>query len=230
MSYRTEIGPLAALCEIQTGYTARSRLEPTKAGGVPAIQLRDLHGEDEFDPSGLPLYELGPSFERYWARSGDLLFRSRGERNTAVMIAESAKAGAIAVLPLMVLRPNRNLVEPAYLAWFINQPVSQRYFDKWARGTRLRMIPKNCLDELEVLVPDLATQRAIVEIDALARRERALVFELADKKMELTSFALLRQVRDAQPHGNGAGRLVARQRNTPAGKSRSGASTTRPVD
>jgi hypothetical protein len=219
MLYRARILQLAALCEIQTGYTARSRLEPTQAGGVPAIQLRDLRGEDEFDPSGLPLYGLGPSFERYWARPGDLLFRSRGERNTAVMIAQSAKAAAIAVLPLMVLRPDRGRVDPAYLAWFINQPSSQRYFEKCARGTRLRMIPKHCLDELEVPVPDLGTQRAIVDIDSLARRERALMHELADKKLELTSFALLRQVRDARPHGNGAGRMVAHRRSAPAGKS-----------
>jgi hypothetical protein len=219
MSYSAKSERLADLCEVQTGYTVRSGLRETKAGGVPAIQLRDLRGENELDPTGLPLYGLGPSFDRYWARPGDVLFRSRGDRNTAVLITGTAKAGAIAVLPLIILRSDRQRVEPAYLTWFINQPETQRYFDKCAQlGTTMRLIPKNCLDELEVAVPDLATQRLIVEIDALARRERDLTHQLADKRQKLTEFALLQQARNAQPHGNGTGRLVA-PRLTPKGKS-----------
>lgn len=218
MNHRAKIAKLSSVCEVQTGYTARGRLEPTLKGGVPGIQLRDLKGEEDFDPAGASLYPLGPSFGRYWAGPGDILFRSRGEPNTAVAIAPDSSAAAIAILPLIVLRPDRNLVGPRYLAWFINQPLSQRYFAKCAQGTRIRMIPKACLDDLEVAVPDLETQRLIVEIDSLARREHALARQLADKKLELTSFALLRQARNAQPHGNGAGRSVAR-RQKPGGKS-----------
>lgn len=219
MIHSKKTAKLSTLCAIQSGYTARSRLEATAKGGVPAIQLRDLQGEETFDPSGLPRYPLTGSFDRYWAGPGDVLFRSRGERNTAVPIAPEASGAAIALLPLLVLRPKRDLVEAQYLAWFINQPDTQRYFDKCARGTRLRMIPKNCLDDLVVPVPDLETQRLIVETDRLARREHALAVQLADKKLELTRFALLRQMRNAQPHGNGAGRMVAPRHGTPKGNS-----------
>jgi hypothetical protein len=200
MIYREKLKALSSLCDIQTGYTARTRLEPTKGSGVPAIQLRDLRGEDEFDPAGVPLYELAPSIDRYWARPGDVLFRSRGERNTAVLISEKSNSAAVAVLPLMVLRPHREYVDPAYVAWFINQPDTQRYFDKCALGTNMRMIPKDCLHTLEVAVPDLATQRRIVEIDSLARRERALTHELAEKKFELARAAMLTQARQLAQH------------------------------
>lgn len=219
MIYSSKTMKLSSLCEIQSGYTARTRLKPTSKGGVPAIQLRDLRGEEDFDPSGAAQYALGPSFERYWAGAGDVLFRSRGERNTAVSIALNAKGAAIAILPLIVLRPDTKLVTGKYIAWFINQPSSQRHFDKCARGTRLRMIPKGCLDDLEVHIPDLETQRLIVEIDQLAQRESELMVRLAKKRKAFTSFALLEQVRKAQPHGNGAGRLVARQDRNLAGKS-----------
>lgn len=215
MSNRVE-NHLSDICEVQTGYTARGRLEPV-GQGVPAIQLRDLQADDVFDPAGLPLYALGQSFDRYWAGPGDVLFRSRGERNTAVMIAPDSKGAAVAVLPLMVLRPRRELIEPAYLAWFINQPVTQRYFDKCAQTSGLRMIPKGALDDLVVTVPDLATQRLIVAVHALAREEQALAQRLADKKREFLEFALLRQARNAQLHANGAGRIGARR--SPAGKS-----------
>jgi len=193
--YRIKSDSLATLCEIQTGYTARGRLQPIKSGGVPAIQLRDLQGEDELDPACLPNYNLGPAVERYWAKSGDVLFRSRGDRNTAVLVSEKTDSPAVALLPLIVLRPYRQCLEPAYLVWFINQPESQRYFDKCAHGTSMRMISRRCLDDLQVAVPDIATQRRIVEIDSLARRERELMHELADKKLELTRSALLAQAR-----------------------------------
>lgn len=210
---------LSELCNTQTGYTARTRLEPDTEGGVPAIQLRDLHGEDDFDPSDAPLYPLGNSIERYWAKPGDILFRSRGERNTAVIIASNSSSAAIAILPLIILRPNTELVDGSYLAWFINQPPAQRYFDQCARGTGLRMIPKGCLDDLEVPVPNLDTQRLIAEIDRLAQRERALMTKLAEKKRKFTSFVLLEQARNAQLHGNEAGHPVARQPSKHTGKS-----------
>lgn len=218
MTYRDKSYRLASLCEIQTGYTARSRLEPVPQGEIPALQLRDLQGQEELDLRAAPLYALEGHVDRYRAGPGDVLFRSRGEQNTAIAIAGDIANAAVAVMPLMVLRPKRELVDPRYLAWFINQPSSQRYFDSCARGTGLRMIPKQCLDDLEVPVPDLPTQRLVVEIDSLARRERALTLQLADKKLELTRFALLRQVRSAQPHGHEAGQSTARRTQSPAGK------------
>jgi hypothetical protein len=217
LSYSRKSWDLSALCEVQTGYTARRRLEPVTKGGARAIQLGDLHGNEEIDPARCRLYLLEGSLDRYQAKPGDLLFRSRGERNTAVVISPTSTMAAVAVLPLMVLRPNRDLVDPRYLAWFINHPGTQRYFDECARGTSLRMIPKTDLDNLEVELPNLATQKLIVEIDILARREHALAHQLADRKLQLTSFALLQQVRKAQPHGNGAGRLTARQTSKPGG-------------
>jgi hypothetical protein len=218
MIYGQKTIRLADACDIRTGYSARTRLDPVEGGGVPAIQLRDLRGEGEFDPDGSPLYALDGKIERYLAGPGDVLFRSRGEQNTAVVIASSAKA-AVAVLPLLVLRPNCGLVDPRYLAWFINQPATQRYFDSCARGTGLRMIPKSCLENLELSLPDLPTQQLVVEIDKLSRRESELLVALAAKKRALTSFALLRQMRNAQPHGNGTGRMVVRRDRNPAGKS-----------
>jgi len=215
----TELKPmrLSDLCTIQSGYTARSRLEPIAQGGVPAIQLGDVRADSDLDPVELPLYQLAGGFDRYWAGAGDVLFRSRGEQNTAVAIKAGANVAAIVIQPLMILRPDAGKVDPEYLAWFINQPEAQRYFDSCARGTSLRMIPKPCLEGLEVDVPDMATQRAVVEIDRLARRERQLMHELAEKRKAFTSFALLRRVRNAQPHGNGTGRSGARKRGKLAG-------------
>lgn len=207
MNYRSHITRLADVCSIQTGYTARGALNPVPSGGVPAIQLRDLR-QGDFDSARLPKYAFEGSIDRYWATPGDVLFRSRGETNTAVAVSETSDA-AVAVLPLLILRANRNEIEPNYLAWFINQPPAQRYFDNCARGTGIRMIPRPCLEDLEIELPDLGTQRHVVEIDRLARRETELLTLLAEKRRTFASATLLAQIRRKRPQVHDESRLSA---------------------
>ena len=181
---------LPNICEIQMGYTLRERLEPVETGGVPAIQLGNLTANDGVDTVTLKRYPVSDVPNKYLVRSGDVLFRSRGERNTAVALDERLVEPALPISPLIVLRPIKDLVLPTFLEWILNQPSTQTFFDKKARGTSLRMIPRACLDELEVTLPDIKTQRLIVEIDRLATKEKLLSLELAEKRRTLVSLSL----------------------------------------
>ncbi|ADH89947.1 conserved hypothetical protein [Ancylobacter novellus DSM 506] len=182
---------LADVCAIQTGYTARGRLEPAAAEGVLAIQLRDISPNGLVDPERLARVQLEGLADRYFVRPGDVLFRSRGERNTASALDGRLREPALAVLPLMVLRPNREVITPEYLAWAINQPPVQRHFDLAARGTNIRMIPRSSLDDLELDVPDIKTQEAIVALDALAERERELSQFAAETRRQMMGLVLV---------------------------------------
>lgn len=182
---------LADVCTIHTGYTARGRLEPAITGGVLTLQLRDISPGGFIDPGRLARVQIDDPAERYIVHAGDVVFRSRGERNTASALDERLEEPALAVLPLMVLRPNRDAVTPEYLAWVINQAPAQRYFDSVARGTNIRMILRSSLDGLEVDVPDLEIQRKIVALDALAERERELTQRAADARRKMMSLILV---------------------------------------
>ncbi len=186
---------LANACTIQTGYTARGKLEPATAGGVLAIQLRDISPCGLVDPKLLTRVQLGDLADRYFVRTGDVLFRSRGERNTAYAVDERMQEPALAVLPIMVLRPNRDVVTPEYLAWAINQPPAQRYFEVAACGTNIRMIPRSSLEDLELDVPDIRIQRRIVAVDALAERELELSQVAAELRREMMNLILVEQAR-----------------------------------
>lgn len=190
---------LADVCIIHTGYTARGRLEPMAAGGVLAIQLRDISSEGHIDPERLARVQLEDLADRYFVRAGDVVFRSRGDRNTASALDERLQEPALAVLPLMVLRPNVEVVTPEYLAWAINQPPAQRHFDATARGTNIRMIPRSSLDHLELDVPDIETQQKIVAVDALAERERALSQLAAETRRQMISLLLVEQANRISP-------------------------------
>lgn len=200
---------LSQLCTVQIGHTARSRLDPATGGGIPAVQLRDTRPDGGMAGESVGRYRMDPIPDRYWARAGDVLFRSRGDKNTATALGPEFSSPAVAVMPLVILRPKPGQIDPAYLAWAINQPAAQRHFDECARGTGMRMIPIGCLSSLEIPVPDLATQRAIADVDHLAAREHHLAMRLADKRRQLTAFALHERANRHPQHNNGAGRAAA---------------------
>jgi hypothetical protein len=154
------------------------------------IQLGDISAEGEVDFHKLTRIHQEDILERHLVRAGDVVFRSRGDRNTAVALGESFAEPALAVLPLMILRPNPAVVLPQYLAWAINQPLAQKHFDFTSYGTKMRMVPRAALEALEIDVPDLATQHQILAIDALAEHERSLAIRVAEKRRRLTTVIL----------------------------------------
>lgn len=186
---------IADLCTIQTGYTTRKRLHPVSQGGVLAIQLRDVAADGEVNPDTLTRVELGELPDRYFAYAGDVVFRPRGDRNIASALDNRLPEPALAILPLVVLRPRLDIVTPEYLAWAINQPDAQRYFDRMARGTNMRMITRAVLSDLRLDIPDIEIQQRIVAADALSKRERMLTLLLAEKRRKITSRILREQAK-----------------------------------
>ncbi len=176
---------LSGVSTIQTGFTARGRLDPAEHGNVLVIQLRDVAPTGAIDFKNLMRVHLDPVPERYLVHSGDVVFRSRGESTTAAVIDSPLALPTVAVLPLMILRPDPQVLSGAYLAWVINQEAAQRHFDENAQGTSLRMVPRSSLEGLELAVPSLETQQRILQIVALAERERDLAQQLTLKRHEL---------------------------------------------
>jgi len=181
---------LAELCDIHSGYTARGRLDPLPEGGVPALQLRDVGTNGEAPGPKFHRYDLGNLSDRYFVRGGEVVFRSRGEPNAAVTICDPLPEPVVVIVPLVIIRPDRDRVLPEYLAWAINQPDAQRRLGAEAQGTSLRMIPMAVLENLDISVPDLPTQRHITELDALSRQEGQLLRQLAVRRVELVSAIL----------------------------------------
>ncbi|MDE2754671.1 MAG: hypothetical protein OXI83_19045 [Gemmatimonadota bacterium] len=89
------------------------------------------------------------------------------------------------MLPLFIMRPNRDVALAEFIAWAINQPRAQRHFNRFARGTNMRMVPRAVLTDLEIAVPALEVQRKVVALDRLARRERTLSIRAAEKRRTL---------------------------------------------
>lgn len=183
---------LSAACTILSGYTLRGSLEPA-AHGVLTIHPRDFTPEEGIDPASLSRANLEDAPRYLFVQSGDVLFRTRGERNLALALDDRFREPALALLPLMILRPDTARIAPEYLAWAVNQPPAQRHFNAAARGTSIRMVPKSALETLEIDLPSLADQRLIAATADLAARERRLAMEIADRRFRVIERSLSRR-------------------------------------
>lgn len=193
---------LAALCDIHSGFTARGRLEPQPEGGMPAIQLRDVGTDGESPAAPFQRYELGKLADHYFVRGGEVVFRSRGTPNTAAAICDPLPEPVVVIVPLVIIRPDREKLLPEYLAWAINHPDAQRRLGAEAQGTSLRMIPMTVIENLDIPVPDLRTQEHIIKLSGLARQEGRLLHQLAARREDLVTSILGKAAKATDPKEN----------------------------
>jgi restriction endonuclease S subunit len=179
---------LAKIASIQIGYSFRDRLERAESGGIAVIQMKDLVG-DFVSTESLLRANVKDFRESHIAQVGDIFFRSRGVKNTCAMLADDP-GSAIVAAPLFRIRVYTPSILPEYLNWYINQPPAQAHLGSHVKGTAQKMISKDALETLEVVIPPLERQKAIVELAVLAEQEQRLMVELAEKRKQYMSARL----------------------------------------
>ena len=186
---------LVDIAEVRMGYTFRSRLEPEIDGDVAVIQMKDIDDTNLLHPEGLVRIRMPELKDRHLVQEGDLMFRSRGVTNTAALVAGNLGRSVLAA-PMMLIRPDTERVQAEYLLWFINQASIQKILSVQAAGTAVKMISKAALEQLEVSVPPLKTQKSIVEIGHLATLEARLATKLMERRKVLIDGALMKQAKE----------------------------------
>jgi restriction endonuclease S subunit len=157
---------------IQTGVFAK----PIKEGQI--VYLQSKH----FDENGILRSSLYPDLkaegisEKHLLQNGDIIFAAKGTKNFAALY-ESKNKPAVASTSFFVIRLNEDFqdkVLPEYLTWYLNSSSSQNYLKSKAVGSSIVSISKSVIDELELSIPDLNTQKAILRIIHLRKSEKKL--------------------------------------------------------
>ncbi|MCB1205946.1 MAG: restriction endonuclease subunit S [Verrucomicrobiae bacterium] len=183
MKTHSHLTLLKDLAEVRSGYSFRSRVEEDPGGDLVVFQIRSLEQRGAVQAEdGMRLYfpEVSPSL---LLRRGDVLFAARGMRNVGAVI-DFDPDRAIASGQLLWMRPKSKSIEPAYLAWWLNQQPAQQFFESHKRGTRMPIITRSSLLELPVSVPSRDLQMKFVELDQLHRQERELTARIQEKREE----------------------------------------------
>jgi restriction endonuclease S subunit len=86
------------------------------------------------------------------------------------------------------------------VAWYLNLPQTQHYFTQNSgRGVHMPVVRKSVLEDLEVPVPPLATQRRIAGLYRLELEEQELTQALLAKRALLLQAAGLKAAERETP-------------------------------
>lgn len=187
---------LKDIATVSSGVTFRSRIEASKDGDVRVIQMKDL-GYDNFVHLGesIHIHHTKPKPNQL-AKLGDIIFRSRGQTNTATLLNEDVESTIVAA-PLFRVRPNIKKVVPEFLLWWVNQPSSQSYLESRSKGTMLKMVSKQDLEDLEVNLVSLEQQKKVAELFSLSMREQQLLEKIKNRRAIYNQGILMRMASES---------------------------------
>lgn len=158
---------------IQTGLFAK----PYGVGELAYLQSK------HFDEFGQLQAVLHPDLmaegisEKHLLKDGDVLFAAKGSKNFAA-VYEYHNLPSVASTSFFVIRLTNEMVIPGYLSWFLNNPQTQTLLKGQARGSSIPSISKQVLENLEITVPSIEKQKAILQITKLRNIEKTLKIEI----------------------------------------------------
>lgn len=160
---------LGYIANIQTGIFAK----PVPKGEIVYLQSKHFNEYGQLHALLHPDLKADNITEKHLLRHGDVLFAAKGTKNFAAWY-ENKNRPAVASTSFFVIRLTEKNILPEFLVWFINQPKAQKFLKGKAIGTAIVSISKSVLEELEIFIPDVQTQKAILKISQLHNTEKKL--------------------------------------------------------
>lgn len=184
--------PLSELVTIKAGYPFRGSIRLIPDGKVKAVQAKDIGELGELNTNNLITTDLTGIRCADWLEKGDVLFNSKGHRMLACYIAEDL--GQTTCSPsifLMRLKPAyQGKVNPAFLAWQLNQEPTQNYFKRSAEGSFQIAIRRDVLAAANIALPSLSEQNTIASLYQASIKEHQLLHQLiGNRQRQLTALA-----------------------------------------
>jgi restriction endonuclease S subunit len=172
------------IADVWVGYQPKDRAEHDMDGTYRLIQIKDFREDGSINFGSLSWVVPDRDPERYRVQEGDVLFSARGKYNYAYAL-ENVLAQTLAGGNFFVVRLIKRDLLPEYLAWFLNQPVTQEAIKGRMMGTNIPYISKGAFVALEVQMPPLETQGKICQLIRLLQQEKRLLANLAAKRAQL---------------------------------------------
>ena len=191
---------LSQITEIKSGYLFKEGIRPDKEGSVCVIQLKNVNERGIIDSGDFQRVNLPNSEFLDFVATGDVLFKAKTNRPVAVAVEENW-ANTIVTAHYFVIRIKDQKVLSKYLAWYLNQRPAQVYFEKYAGGSRVQIINKQTLGDIEIVLPDIETQEKIEKIYSLNQKEHDLAETIYEKKRKLISGQLMDLISREGAHG-----------------------------
>lgn len=174
---------LSEIADVRLGHPFRGAIPEVENGSARVVQIRDLSRSGLKDCDALLRTELEGRKGPDWLQDHDVLFVAKGSNAFAAPVLHAPRQAVCSQHIYVVRVREPEHVSPAFLAWQLNQSPAQRYLRQSAEGSHQLSIRRSVLDATRIRIPPLQQQRAVVELDRIARAERA-TFETLIKNRE----------------------------------------------
>ena len=163
---------LKHIATIQTGIFGKTESK----GDIVYLQAKHFNENGQLHSILHPDLKADNITEKHLLKHGDVLFAAKGTKNFAAWY-ESKNQPSVASTSFFVIRVQENFsnkILPEFVVWLINHPTSQKFLKGKAIGSSIVSISKSVLEELEIFIPDLQTQKAVLNITQLRNTEKSL--------------------------------------------------------
>lgn len=140
----------------------------------------------------------GINYSNHYIQAGDVLLLSRGTSVRAGLVDEElAKGALLANTTLTVIRPNKTKLLGETLVAFFNSEIGQNALMSMQKGAAILSLPLKDLKELEISVPDLATQQQIQELFHTSIEAYQDTIALAEQQRRAATTVMLKMMQGA---------------------------------
>lgn len=151
-------------------------------GSALYLQANFFNEYGDLEKNIKPNLVLDDKSKHHLLQDGDVLFAAKGAKNFAT-VYKTHNGPCVASSTFLVIRIKpemKDKIIPEFLAWFINNPRTQFWLKSKAIGTALPSISKGALMEMDVYIPNLEKQQAILKINSLRNLERSIQKQLTE--------------------------------------------------
>jgi len=128
--------------------------------------------------------------DRALLQPNDILLAGKG--NIFAVQWKGEVEPAVASGTFFVLSLKSREVLPEYLIWYLNSAGAQKQFAEHVKTTTVPHMRRGALDEIEIPVPPIEIQKAIVEAGRLMQEAKRLNNELIEQKEKTLDYLLLK--------------------------------------
>lgn len=182
---------LKTIATIKTGVYCTLGAE----GDAIYLQAADLQPNGVIIPSLKPNLQITGNLQNRLLDTNDIIFMAKGVNNLAYTYNKVQYPYLIPSTAFLIISNLHHSVLPAYLTWYINQPEAQQYLKGQAKGSSPPSITIKILEQLQIEVPGIATQKKVLKIHQLELQEEKLKCDIENLKKTLRHQQILKAIR-----------------------------------
>jgi restriction endonuclease S subunit len=177
---------------IKTGIYAK----PDPTGEVLYLMGRHFNAGKLIAPAIQPELQMNEKTKKHLLQVGDILVASKGHDLFSVVF-HPLKYPAVASSMFIILKlHDTQIILPEYLAWYLNHSKTQKILSGSSKGTALRSITKDIIGNLEIPIPLVHKQRALLNAISLLERDTLLKGKIENLRNSIIQHQLLTAISD----------------------------------